>query len=792
MGSKAQRRKERHERKRQEKRKKSRERPQFSRPNIQFAVGSNARHRQRLAEQVPHAWAGESPEDVAVFEDAALASLPTEPAQQVTAIRQALEHASASRAEDAVQCVSVIPRNSPLSEWRIFIRGLVDWLADNTEAARETWTRLNPERRPGRIATAMMLSLRSDLEQVSKIARKAESKEAELSDAATAAPLCQWDNQLIDHAHLLRRVRFDRAALRVAQAGLKVPEESPKLLLGPRKLEWIRKFVQEYTETEPELCNALSQSALRRAFTQNFTDLFDEAVSSLPGPRHDRRNLLLIFFFYSQVEDRSSEAKAAKALYQYLDDDLPQNEALSKALRNAIASQIHYFEAMTSMRPEGLGFIESLLAPPENTRAIRAHFRASLEADPRNRSAHKAYAGWLQSKTDDDRLTQARRKPIEAELAEVMRGWSQGLPEDVEPRLWLVDHLLENELLEEARPHVEFLSASRQDDPRVRAMPWKWQVLEAMRLCRRKAWLAEVPARLDEAETLWPAWLPKQWLPYLRAAWLLRVGQWEEMEKQRQQICEASGLTRDSLADACMMLGAAQQMRTPPTDLKQLRAPVDRALGRLDTLSEDELIQTGAFFWDLHRVNLVYPAYRMHGGKIGQALLARWKQGPQVIPDEINEERFHKALLWCSEFRFWSNSNEISLPPFYSDAAIAKHPLFAAASLNAFLKSTYHWRVDKYRELGTLLREAAQSQRDAYYRYWFLALAEQLDEVSAKRSMTRLDNLFGIDDDDFDVDDEDELDDIDDSFDPDCDCPRCQRARRAHEKAKSTRRETRS
>ena len=69
----------------------------------------------------------------------------------------------------------------------------------------------------------------------------------------------------------------------------------------------------------------------------------------------------------------------------------------------------------------------------------------------------------------------------------------------MEPRLWLVDYLLENERLEEARPHVDFLAASRQDDPRVRATPWKWQLLEAMRLCRRKAWLADVPARLDRS-----------------------------------------------------------------------------------------------------------------------------------------------------------------------------------------------------------------------------------------------------------------------------------------------------
>src|SRR5690606_1862142 len=113
----------------------------------------------------------------------------------------------------------------------------VDWLAEDAGAANEAWKRLNPERRPGRIAAAMMLARRSDLERVARREETEASAESSASD---------WDDQLIYHAKLLRRVRYDRAALSVAEAGVRAPEESKKLLLGPKKIHWLRQFIAEY------------------------------------------------------------------------------------------------------------------------------------------------------------------------------------------------------------------------------------------------------------------------------------------------------------------------------------------------------------------------------------------------------------------------------------------------------------------------------------------------------------------------------------------------------------------
>lgn len=757
--------------------------------------GSNARQRRRMSHQIPRAWAGEMPEDVAVFDDAVLATFAPDLAQQAAAVRGALKDALESRADDALKRVSVIGRNSPWSEWRLFVRGLVDWLADDAAAASEAWMRLNPERRPGRIAAAMMASLRPDPEGLAAAGQpQALSQPQALhrpsgqnagAQSAAASPAPAWgslDPQQLYHAKLLRRARFDRAALRVAEAGLSVREESEEMLLGPKRIQWLRQFIAEYRETEPELTAALAQTALRRAYGQNYSDLFDDAARSFSGPLHDRRNKLLKFLYYGRFQRDAEAARTAEqALNDYLDHDLPKNEALLPALRAAIASQIHLDQAMDLIAPDRLrGPLAIFLGPPEDPTSIRKHLLAAVKAHPANGAAYEVHADWIQAKLDDDRLRKPERARLEAELAHVMQSWAQGVTEAVAPRLWLVDHLLENEELDEARPHVEFLAASRQDDPRVRALPWKWQLLEAMRLCRRKAWLAEVPSRLDEAEALWPTWLPKRWLAYLRAGWTLRTGQREAFEEQRRQICQQFGLARDSLADACLMLGAVQQTRAAAAEIKPFRAAVDQALTSINTLPAEALFEAGSCFWDLHRAQLIYPAYRMQGKTIGKELLNRLAKTTGLVLEGIpldgkQDERVPKAILWASEYRFWTNGYEVKGPPLVLNSAVEKAPLFAAARLNAFCKQRYAWGAEKYQALGPLLRAAAQGERDPYYRHWFVALADRLDDILASKASQSFGFPFG------DLFGSKQTDDEDDilEYDPNCDCPDCQAAREA-------------
>ncbi|QDU61947.1 hypothetical protein Pan216_28130 [Planctomycetes bacterium Pan216] len=729
-------------------------------------MASLARHRDRVARQIPRAWDGELAEDVAIFDDSVLESLPSESAGHVRAIREALECVSESRQEDAMGRVAGIPRNSPLSEWRLFVRGLIHWIAQDTEGAHEAWRRLSPERRAGRIATAMMVARRSDLERVSP-----GNSNVEAQDEISSHWLGRLDDRLLYHAKLLRRTCIDRIALRVAWSGVRVPEEAEEVKLGPSKIEWLGKFAAENRAIEPDLVAALERVALGRAFAQYYGDMFDVAVKTFRGPLHDPRNRLLAFFYWTRFgNDRKAQKRSQESLSGYLTNELPRNNNLSEPLRQAIASQIHLYEAM-DLIPSNDAMESVFFGKREDTRAVREHFRASIRAYPANRRAYENYVEWLESKLEDDELTKPKRRSLIDELRKVMVDWSRGLPEDSRPRLWLVDHLMETEDLEGAKPHVDWLTASRHDDPRIRATPWKWGILEAMRLCRRKAWLSEVPKRLEEARACWPTWLSEQWFPYLQAAWMLRSGMTEKYEEQRQQICGDFGVARDSLSDACMMLAAAQRMRVPSADLKPLRVPVDTAAKAVKRLPSDELLSAGEFFWDMQRAQLLYPAYRMHGKRLVEEMVARFNENPKLIEDRIDDRQIHQAILWCSEHRFCSDRYELRLPSSFSTPTVKQHPFVAAAKANAFIKLSVHWNSELYEDLAPLLREAAPSQRDPYYRYWFASLADQLDDVFARvdargSGFGFFDRLFGFVD-----------DDGDEEFDPNCDCPNCRAAK---------------
>ena len=360
MGSKSQRRKERlaqkerQARKRQAKRKKldpSRERQPWFQRKVEVPLGSNSRHRQRLAQQLPRAWTGETPEDVAVFDDSVLSTLPPEVAHQVAAVREALQDATESRGENAVKVTAVISRGSPLSEWRLFIRGLVDWRTGDTAAASEAWGRLDPERRPGRIAPAMMLALRSDLELLPSQVVRLQANENS-GETSRASSWDHWDELLLYHAKLVRRVRFDRAALRLASTALTAPEESKRLLLGPRKIQWLRQFVREYGETEPALAAALVQTA----WAGHLLSIFPTCLMTPPGrcPGSDTIAGTSCSHFSTTVVSRTMlrrQERLQRALDQYLNVDLPQNEALSESLRGTIASQIHFYEATSLIEP---------------------------------------------------------------------------------------------------------------------------------------------------------------------------------------------------------------------------------------------------------------------------------------------------------------------------------------------------------------------------------------------------------------------------------------------------------
>jgi hypothetical protein len=726
--------------------------------------------RRRIARVRPIACSGELSVDVAVFDNAVLSQLDDSLAEEVQRVRAALKLVSDGFDDDASNQLAPIARRSPLSEWRLFVRGLSDWYANRVDEAQECWKRLDFQRRPGRMARALMASLRSDLDV--------------LVSAVSTSHLGQQAHEghsILTAAQLVRRTRVNRPALaealrEISRREFAPPGISDQVRIGPERLAWVIEFSKEYQTFEPQLVAALQAEAYSRVMKQPFADIHQNAMKALPGPAHDPNNLLHRSIYLRQFQDGAKESAAL--LKRYLTTSLPKNDRISPQLRGAIECEIYLDQARDEIEGNDDGSLLSrFMRKPVDEKQVDRLYRRALAAYPTHSDAHREYVDWLREHVDDDRIRKAERTTFEDRLLPAMQAWSTAVPDEIEPRLWLVDHYLENEELEEAQPHVQWLAGSRHADPRVRATPWKWELLEAMRLCRRKSWLKDASAKLDAADKLWPAWLRRDWLPYLRAALLLRQNQTEQFMAARAAIREnrsSDGQPFYEVTDAAMMLGAAQLMRVPAADLKPLRQPVDNAVKNASQVSLPDLIQLACFFWDLHRTNLLYPAYRMHGGKFAAALDNRLKAAkPGKLDGLLGTSALDEAFYWLATRRVFSDSTQFKFPlPL---PKLVSPLTRAVAAIESYLvePARRRWNLRDHTSEINIVREAAATQQDPYYRYWFGALA---DRASVSIEQSRISaagfNPFGSFGLNIDDDDDDDL----------CMCPECKR-RRANEQA---------
>lgn len=666
----------------------------------------------RLAKQSPVGWSGEMDQDVAIFDDQTLESLATEDQQHARLIRDAFKRVCQKEGAAALESLAVINRRSIFAQWRTFLRGLVDWNDGNLSSAQETWARLDNQRRPARIAMALLLAHRDDLTTL----------ESNPSEVETQM---EWfgpiDKEAIYHAKLVRKRQIDRTAIRAASGITRVPKTIGDALVTPSQIEWLRDFSAEHRLTEPELVQSMHEVTLLRAFCSQYVDVFEDAVKHLRGPRHDRRNNLLRYQYEFQYE---RSAKADEWLRQYLQEDLPNNPELSPSLRGAIASMIYMAEAATELTPQnspsgpfGGGFNPFFSAGPDFDRAMKL-FDLAVEAHPTNRSAWKSYQATLNDLADDERINKPEREARLKKRALVHERWVNALPDDIEPRMALVDYLLDHDRSDEAKKQVDWLSGTRREDPLADAVSWRWSVLEAMRLCRRKAAVPQANEILDQAERQWPKWLSNDWLPYLRAATAMRDGDASAMKEL--------GSPQYPITTACMKLGAAQRMHVPAAALKPLRAAVDDRVKNIEEATIEDLLQVASFYWDLHRSKLKYPAMRMHGTKFLWQLCETWDDNPQSVTKRLDDPLVRSALLAMTREGMFNDRYDVLIRKWMEVPPVSEHMTIVASTALAASQRKVQWKANEQADLIKPLRDAAIKE-DRFYSHFYNDLANRLE-----------------------------------------------------------------
>lgn len=720
------------------------------------------RFSRRLRRARPRSAPDELPEDTAIWDVTVRERLPAELAEQASAIAEALACLSDRRDAQALHHIETIPRSSPYSDWRLFIRGLADWYAGQYESAHRCWQRLDPQRRPARIAAVL---------------RKAESDEANGAGGSAS------DEAVERSARLVRQLHFERPWIAEAERETSRPEPDSKMLIGPAKVTWLLGFRGEYRPIEPDFVRALEVTALERAFHQPYFEVFERLAKVISGPAHDPYHRLLRSRYHEKFEDGQETAERLRS--QYLKSDLAKAEGVREPLRKAIESRLLVEDARSLSGPDEVsgfpfaGFLRELADPKEVEKA----YQGAIAAYPQNVEAHQEYIDWLRQQLDAPRVDKRTQSSLERRLESAMEAWSAAVPDEVEPRLWLVERYLDEDRIEEAEPHVSRLERTRLDSPRGRALPWRFTLIESMRHARRKTRLEDAEQSLERAETLWPAWLDRTWLPFLRAALALRAQDEAEYQRRRREAEEACA---GPVTAEAMMFAAAQRMRVPAKELRPLREAINQSAKRARSIALSDLLGLGAFFWDLSRTNLMYGGYRNHGSKLGRELMDRLS----VRNLDLAVEKFEAAALWAGEYRFWCDPYRLSIPHLILREE-ARNPKLAASILRGTLRLRWpEYALPASKKSIEVLRAAAQTEKDFFYRHLFRSVVEEAEEKlhAPRRGWSFGDSpwdfaaLFGDDEDDDDEDgfEDDFEEDLDDpfDFDPQCDCPRC-RANRA-------------
>ncbi len=692
----------------------------------------------------------ESLEDAAVFNKEFRGKLSEELQNEALKVGEALELTCKGKFEDSLDKLKDIARSSPFADWRLFVRGLHAFYGGELETARQNWTRLDRARRPARIASTLLL------------AETDQPLDDEIPSVSAA---------LVEHAKTLR-LRIDAVAAATALA--KVKHRNPDTTFSVSQVAMLTNFSDAYRKLDQEFVASVGQACVGLATSQGDMEVFERLTKMVPGtpsdPKWNRTRLLYSLNF------EGAQELVKKASLAYIDQDLPKLTHLPPQLRDALACKIYLIQAEVeqSLRDDS-GFPFSFRAPDFDVKRVDGLLRKAIQRYPNYRVAHEKLIGSLESQLESNRLSKEDEQKLEQQLVVAQEDFVRAIPDEVETALELIDFYLENDQLEKAAALVQNLSSQRLEDPLAKALPWKLRLREAMRLSRRKTDLVLANKALDEAESIWPNWLNRNWLPFLRAGLALRGGDQAKFE-QLTADARKEQKTSEFVGDV-MTFAALQQMNIPGAELKPFRNGIERYVENASKIKLPDLFGVGSFFWDLVRTGLKHKGYRIQASKFGRAFADQIKSHNN---SNLNAAQID-AFSWGSHHRFWPLGNDYLPSPSIKKLAM-KEPRMAAVVLDWLLETVSFpdYRMIDYQPLITLAKEAARSEKDAFYRYQFDQAADEANHIIAEAKAEderRKSYRSPYDDDDDDDDDEFDDDDDDEWLDDGCNCRDCREKR---------------
>lgn len=650
-----------------------------------------ARRVTAVLDRKPEPRGGELLEDRAVFSASSRSQLSPELSQEAESVADALQHVAHGEYALATEKLAGIGRKSLFSDWRLFVRGLIAFYQEELDVARQNWQRLDRSRRPARIASVL---LRVDGDQ---------GLEGDLEPPNQA--VVELAKELVHRPGLVESAR-KIAALTPPKKRQYFSESQAAMLL---------EFRDSFRRADPEFVERFSQACVRAAIANDDPDAGAQLCTRIDGPPYDPNWSLSWFTEFLKFNDLMEEV--ADVRETFVDDELEKIDCVSAEVKAALSSEMCVEVAeYVSRNEQKYSFFRTVSLSPFEEEMLQTAIRLY----PRNRRAYDLLLDKYRVILSYDVLRTAERTKLHREQVRLQERLVKTFPDDVETSLALIDYYLGEEEFAKATALVNKLSGQRHNDPLVKALPWKLKLREAFVRSRRKSTLPAVRSSLDEAEALWPKWLDKRWLAYLRAALEMRIGNRPRFEQLIDESTTCFHLS--PLAAEVMTFAALQQMNLPGPELKSFREALGGRIATSNDLTDTELCEVGAFFWDLLRTGMSHKAYRLQAGRLGKYFVQRLASHPSIL----QQPNVSDAILWAAEHDFFPGGARRDIPDNVVDLA-KTDPRVAAAILETLMNNRIVLSPRFDAQVSNLQR-AALTESDPFYRQMYLTVLKNLTQ----------------------------------------------------------------
>jgi len=393
--------------------------------------------------------------------------------QQADWIREALQQVEAGQPEAAAERLASIPRKSPLSDWRLFVRGLAAHYAGDASRRAANWDRLSPERAANRIANHLLVF--GGLRQPAEVDFDTSSGQRRLRKALAGNSLISQLETMRDHF----------------QAGRIEP--MLKILRGIR---------QRHARSHPELIERVTDLLWKHYVRQGDSRALFRLKRSLPGPPLDPHWYRATGLFVEQMDEQDLN-RTESVWFGYL-KDLATCAGLRDEERGMAAGLVYqrladdFLAAVRNAKTER-SMIPFFARPKDTSRedeesavlADRAeyHLRQALSRCPQLLAVHRKLVELL------------RERERMAEAVQAAMDLLQHFPEDFDTLVWLGNYHIEADQPVQAEPYIERASHLRPRDDAIQALMWN-QNLGLFRQRVRKRKFDEARCQLQELAAL--------------------------------------------------------------------------------------------------------------------------------------------------------------------------------------------------------------------------------------------------------------------------------------------------